>query len=161
MAENGIIYIDEIDKITTSNFIDKLSNWSSVTTNSSKYKYEIATLNKENNKFSFTIKVTLKSNSNISKTSNNFKLSYKISPSVNQDLLNEKNRIDKLELSLNKMEFTKIEIEEILKNPNIHMETLKTQDNKNNSEQQKSSRGSEIQKAFGFFLEVCLYNTTV
>lgn len=30
-----------------------------------------------------------------------------------------------------------IKFTEILKNPNIHMETLKTQDNKNNSEQQK------------------------
>ena len=109
---------DEIDKITTSNFTDKLSNWSSVTTNSSKYKYEIATLNKNNNKFSFTIKVTLKSDSSVSKTSNNFDLPYQISPNVNQDLLNEKNRIDNLDLSLNKEEFSKSEIEEILKNPN-------------------------------------------
>ncbi len=109
---------DEIDQITTSNFSSKLSNWSLVTTNSSKYTYEIATLNKNNNKFSFTIKVTLKSDSNISKTSNNFDLPYQISQNINQDLLNEKNRIDKLDLSLNKMEFTKIEIEEILKNPN-------------------------------------------
>ncbi len=110
---------DEIDKITTSNFTDKLSNWSSVTTNSSKYTYEITTLNKENNKFSFTIKVTLKSNSTISKISNNFDLPYQISSNVNQDLLNEKNRIDNLNLSLNKEEFSKSEIEEILKNPNI------------------------------------------
>ena len=109
---------DEIDKITTSNFTDKLSNWNLVTANSSKYTYEIATLNKENNKFSFTIKVTLKSDSSVSKTSKNFELIYQISASVNQDLLNEKNRIDKLDLSLNKPEFTKSEIEEILKNPN-------------------------------------------
>ncbi len=109
---------DEIDKITTSNFSSKLSNWSSVILNSNKYNYAIATLNKENNKFIFTIKVTLKSNSNISKTSNNFELSYQISQNVNQDLLNEKNRIDKLDLRLNKLEFTKNEIEEIIKNPN-------------------------------------------
>ncbi len=115
---NNTFTQDEIDQITTSNFIGKLSNWSSVILNSNKYNYAIATLNKENNKFSFTIKVTLKSDSSVSKTSNNFDLPYQISPNVNQDLLNEKNRIDNLDLSLNKPEFTKSEIEEILKNPN-------------------------------------------
>ena len=111
---NNTFSQQEIDQINNSNFVNNLSNWNLVTLNSSKYKYEITGFNNSNNKFTFNIKVTLISNPSISQTSNQFSLDYQITTSVNQDLINEKNRIDRLDLSFNKQEFSPDEINGIL-----------------------------------------------
>ena len=111
---NNTFSQQEIDQINNSNFVNNLSNWNLVTLNSSKYKYEITGFNNSNNKFTFNIKVTLISNPSISQTSNQFSLDYQITTSVNQDLINEKNRIDRLDLSFNKKEFSPDEIKGIL-----------------------------------------------
>ena len=111
---NNTFSQQEIDQINNSNFVNNLSNWNLVTLNSSKYKYEITGFNNSNNKFTFNIKVTLISNPSISQTSNQFSLDYQITTSVNQDLINEKNRIDRLDLSFNKQEFSPDEIKGIL-----------------------------------------------
>ena len=111
---NNAFSQQEIDQINNSNFVNKLSNWNLVTSNSSKYNYEITSFDKANNKFTFNIKVTLISNPSISQTSNQFSLDYQITTSVNQDLINEKNRIDRLDLSFNKQEFSPDEIKGIL-----------------------------------------------
>ena len=103
---NNTFSQQEIDQINNSNFVNNLSNWNLVTLNSSKYKYEITGFNNSNNKFTFNIKVTLISNPSISQTSNQFSLDYQITTSVNQDLINEKNRIDRLDLSFNKQDIT-------------------------------------------------------
>ena len=111
---NNTFSQQEIDQINNSNFVNNLSNWNLVTLNSSKYNYEITGFNNSNNKFTFNIKVTLISNPSISQTSNQFSLDYQITTSVNQDLINEKNRIDRLDLSFNKQEFSPDEIKGIL-----------------------------------------------
>ena len=111
---NNTFSQQEIDQINNSNFVNNLSNWNLVTLNSSKYNYEITSFGKANNKFTFNIKVTLISNPSISQTSNQFSLDYQITTSVNLDLINEKNRIDRLDLSFNKQEFSPYEIKGIL-----------------------------------------------
>ena len=84
---------------------------------------------KANNKFTFNIKVTLiSSNSSISKTSKQFSLDYQISTNINQSLKEEKDRIDRLNLSFDKKEFSQEEIDGILRNPSTITEYLNIKD---------------------------------
>ena len=120
----------EIDQINDSNFADNLSNWNLVTSNSSKYNYEITSFGKANNKFTFNIKVTLISNPSISQVSKQFSLDYQISININQALKEEKNRIDNL--SLNKQKFSQEEINGILNDPSSFTQYLNDWSNNDN-----------------------------
>ena len=120
----------EIDQINDSNFADNLSNWNLVTSNSSKYNYEITSFGKANNKFTFNIKVTLISNPSISQVSKQFSLDYQISININQALKEEKNRIDNL--SLNKQKFSQEEINVILNDPSSFTQYLNDWSNNDN-----------------------------
>ena len=111
---NNTFSQQEIDQINNSNFVNNLSNWNLVTLNSSKYNYEITSFVKANNKFTFNIKVTLISNPSISQVSKQFSLDYQISTSANQALKEEKDRIDRLDLSFKKQKFSQEEINGIL-----------------------------------------------
>ena len=111
---NNTFSQQEIDQINASNFADNLSSWNLVTSNSSKYNYEITSFVKVNNKFTFNIKVTLISNPSISQVSKQFSLDYQISTSANQALKEEKDRIDRLDLSFKKQKFSQEEINGIL-----------------------------------------------
>ncbi|WP_027123779.1 hypothetical protein [Mycoplasmoides pirum] len=108
---------NEINLINENNFASQI-NWNDVTNNSLlTNNYSIVNFKKGNNIFTFQIQVTSKQNL-ISQDSYSFILPYTIDNNIQEDeLVNEKLRIDSLNLSLKKNSFSSLEINNLINNP--------------------------------------------
>ncbi|MBD5422992.1 MAG: hypothetical protein HDR43_00670 [Mycoplasma sp.] len=104
---------DELNKIIESNFKNQISNWNIIAKNTNKYNYEVANFSKDNNQFIFNIKISLIGDSSLFKTSNQFILTYKLNNEVDQELINEQNRINSLKIKFSKTDFNQFEINDI------------------------------------------------
>ncbi|WP_155947919.1 hypothetical protein [Mycoplasmoides pirum] len=108
---------DEINVINELNFVNYI-NWSDIAIDSNRKDYSITNFDKENNIFTFQIQIKLK-NYSMSQKTKMFILNYSINNSEKDNELNiEKERIDGLTLSLNKISFTNDELNSLVKNPN-------------------------------------------
>ncbi len=103
---------EEIDSINENNFNEYIKNWNDITTNE-KFMYQIFNFDKSNNLFKFKIKITYKTNSNISNETKEFQIKYTIQIDENQLLVDEIHRIDNLTLTLIRSSFTQNDLDQI------------------------------------------------
>ncbi|WP_027123940.1 hypothetical protein [Mycoplasmoides pirum] len=115
---------EEINSIDENNFVDQLLNWNSVVGDKSKFSYQISNFDKKNNKFSFNVKVILNNDLSKIKETKIFQVDYTIKTLIDQNLKNEKNRIDELQLSLKTNQFTQEELNNLVKNPDSFVEKI-------------------------------------